>query len=283
MTRREPMRVGDKFGRLTVAEIFKDSTGYRAKCVCDCGAITYPYKGNLRRGLSKSCGCLQRDVRRAWVPKFTQEEIVQRRKEYRRSRPECSYEGCFKPRVAYGLCNLHYVRLRKGADLAVPARPVHRRTSTTEYNIWSGMKARCLNPGIKAYASYGGRGITVCDEWMEFEKFYEDMGPRPEGMSLDRIDNNKGYSKDNCRWATRTEQSRNRRDNHIYDIDGFRGTMKQVCEHLGIALGTVSSRIYGLGWPEYDAFTRPKRGSRNGHKASLRNRRVARSPTPTAF
>jgi hypothetical protein len=80
------------------------------------------------------------------------------------------------------------------------------------YNVWSQMKKRCLNPNHPKYRHYGGRGITVCNEWKEsFDRFVLDMGPRPPGRSLDRIDNDGNYSKENCRWATKGQSNRNRR------------------------------------------------------------------------
>jgi hypothetical protein len=84
-------------------------------------------------------------------------------------------------------------------------------TSPT-YNTWRGMKLRCYNKNREDYKHYGGRGIEVCERWRSsFVAFLEDMGPRPPGMTLDRIDVNKGYCKDNCRWATKAEQERNKR------------------------------------------------------------------------
>lgn len=82
---------------------------------------------------------------------------------------------------------------------------------TSTYNSWTAMKSRCLNPQNLRFSDYGGRGITICDRWLDFRNFLEDMGERPKGLTLDRKDNNKGYEPDNCRWATWAEQLANRK------------------------------------------------------------------------
>lgn len=89
----------------------------------------------------------------------------------------------------------------------------HRATGSPTYQSWRAMFTRCTNPNHVAYQRYGGRGITIAPEWGDFRNFLRDMGERPVGLSLDRIDNNRGYGPDNCKWSTPTEQANNRCNN----------------------------------------------------------------------
>ena len=87
----------------------------------------------------------------------------------------------------------------------------HGQSNTNTYRIWQGMIYRCSNPNLRIYKYYGGRGITVCERWHEFENFLQDMGERPKGLSIDRINNDGNYEPGNCRWATTSEQASNQR------------------------------------------------------------------------
>lgn len=116
---------------------------------------------------------------------------------------------------------------------------------------WSDMKKRCDNPKCKFYKNYGGRGIIYCKRWNIFENFLEDMDEKPEGKSLDRIDNNKGYSKKNCRWATAKEQNGNRSTGVWYEGE----YAVQASMRLGNYKNLVQKRIK-RGWPIKLAFTK---------------------------
>lgn len=120
----------------------------------------------------------------------------------------------------------------------------HGMSKSPEYRAWHEMRRRCLNPSRHEYANYGGRGITVCERWSVFENFYADMGDRPDKeYSLDRIDNNAGYSPDNCRWATRAQQARNRRDNNTVTLNGRLLTVTEAAEITGVDRHTIARRL----------------------------------------
>ncbi len=103
-----------------------------------------------------------------------------------------------------------------------PHNKSHGKGDTKIYHIWFAMVDRCENPNNPAFHNYGGRGIKVDAGWQSFEYFFLDMGERPEGCSLDRIDNSRNYSKDNCRWASKKEQSSNKRTNVWVEVEGVR-------------------------------------------------------------
>lgn len=114
-----------------------------------------------------------------------------------------------------------------------------------EYNVYNSMLIRCYNPKHKYYPIYGGRGIVVCERWKNsFLAFYEDMGPRPEGMTLDRKDGNGPYSKDNCRWATIIEQNNNLSTNVFIEYQDKRMTLAMWSREIGVPYDTLKQRYY---------------------------------------
>ena len=123
----------------------------------------------------------------------------------------------------------------------------HGMEGTPTYNSWAHMLTRCRNEKHKQYPQYGGRGIKVCERWLSFENFYEDMGEKPEGMSIDRIDNEGDYRKDNCRWASQKTQVRNRRNSPTYEWNGEKKSLAELAEMHGLKWRRVYERIRN-GW-----------------------------------
>lgn len=120
----------------------------------------------------------------------------------------------------------------------------HGMTGSTEYRIWQFMRDRCSNTKNSHYHLYGGRGITVCERWKtDFSAFLEDMGRRPRGTSIDRIDNDGNYEPGNCRWATIVEQNRNKRNNRFIEAMGKRQTMKEWSLELGKSVGCLDYHL----------------------------------------
>ena len=121
----------------------------------------------------------------------------------------------------------------------------HGQTGSPEYRAWKGIKERCFNPANPSYADYGGRGITVCDEWKNnFTVFLRDMGLKPSPKhSIDRKDNEGNYEPANCRWATVFEQQRNTRRSRYVEIDGVKMTLAEASVKIGVASSTIWMRL----------------------------------------
>jgi len=152
-------------------------------------------------------------------------------------------------------------------EAAVLARTTHGQTrggKSPEYLSWLGMRHRCYYERDKRYEIYGGRDIKVCDRWLEsFENFYADMGPRPSSKhSLDRIDNDGNYEPGNCRWATATEQVRNRSTSVSVMWDGRTQSLTEWAAETGLTYRILSDRLR-RGWSVERAFTTPKVGEQS--------------------
>lgn len=139
---------------------------------------------------------------------------------------------------------------------------------TRFYRIWVGMKTRCYNNKHTYFKHYGGKGIKVCKAWLDFQNFYKDMGPSYfehaeqfgiANTTLDRLNNSKNYSKKNCRWATRLEQSNNASNNILIKFRGSSKTIKEWAGKLGISYGVLWNRLYDQKMPLEKALTLKKR------------------------
>lgn len=124
---------------------------------------------------------------------------------------------------------------------------------------WEQMRARCYSPSNHKYGVYGARGITVCEAWRDsFEAFYRDMGDRPEGTTLGRIDNDGNYEPNNCRWETAADQAANRSDTVWIEVDGKREKLVDAARRAGLPRAVVYGRLK-MGWPVSEALSRPLR------------------------
>lgn len=136
----------------------------------------------------------------------------------------------------------------------------HGMVRSTEYEIWQGILQRCHNSNHRVYKNYGGRGIRVCKRWHQFKNFLADMGRRPEGLSLDRKNNDKGYSLENCRWATRQQQARNTRRSRYFTHEGIRLRLSDWAAKAGMSCQAFRYRLI-KGWPFDKALSTPVGGA----------------------
>lgn len=199
---------------------------------------------------------------------------------------KCSVLGCANDHYSKGICLMHYSRLRRHGSLELPPRKpnpnasgnrnkgsshnrfTHGMTRTRTYKSWSGMKRRCFNPDSDDYKNYGARGITVCERWMDFAKFYEDMGECPKGMTIDRVDTDGDYEPGNCRWADKATQSRNRRSVKlnfekaaaIREARSQGRPLASIAKEYGVHVSVVVKVVRGEAWV-------PSPDTLNSHRA----------------
>lgn len=153
--------------------------------------------------------------------------------------------------------------LRAAWDASTAHEHAHRYTKhgmshTPTWYIWSNLRGRCDDPKNIKYADYGGRGITYDPRWRLFINFFADMGARPEGMTLDRKNNDGNYCKENCRWVTRTVNANNRRSNVFVEYKGERLTVAQLAKRIPMDANTLRNRIAVLGYSVEQAVQLPR-------------------------
>jgi hypothetical protein len=209
---------GNRYGMLLVKSFAGVDKNRAAawNCECDCGTTTTVIANSLRRGLTKSCGnhlpSKTADIEGQRFGMWTVKEFVEV-DNHRMAKWKCI---CDCGNV--GIVSTNSLRTNNSTNCGCRQATTtclqftkHGKYKTAEYQAWASMKQRCNNKKNPQYPNYGGRGIKVCEQWNTFETFYSDMGKRPDGLSIDRINNDGDYEPSNCRWATIIEQNNNQR------------------------------------------------------------------------
>jgi hypothetical protein len=250
--------------------------GTKWMCRCDCGVEREVKSASLRRGLSTSCGCRQREILvKDMVGERYGRLVVKERAGSIRDIAQwlCVCDCGKETRVTGDALRRGNTRscgclLNEARKIAGRANKTHGMSYTPTHKSWSAMKGRCSNPKDDSYANYGGRGIKVCDRWNSFENFFADMGEAPSGLTIDREDVNGNYEPSNCRWATDTEQARNTRVNRIINAFGKSMTLADWGDETGLDVETISTRIK-RGWTIEKALTTKPGNNAGGKRLNL--------------
>lgn len=262
MPRKPEDLTGRKFGKLTAIRRCDELPNKYGKWVwlCDCGQEAIAISFHVKSGTTKSCGCLVRNPSGLKIgDKYGLLTLLGNATGTVASRGAWNWLcDCGNQTVLRSAPVLNGNQVSCGcyAKAGLNGRPKHGMHKTKTYASWVRMKARCY--GNNSPEHYKNRGIRVCDRWINsFESFYEDMGDRPEGMSLERIDFNADYSPENCRWATQQEQVRNTRRTIFVTVNGEKMCLKDACEIKGIPYARIMSRIHGAGREPQEALDAP--------------------------
>lgn len=256
--------IGERFNKFLV--IKRDGNDKRGQstwlCKCDCGTEKVINQWDLRSGNTKSCGCCRYKYKDLLNQRFSRLVVV--------AKADTSKDGSIKWKCKCDCGGQAIARgqaLRSGSTKScgclrrenrLSAVVVHGQSESKEYHAWQSMKRRCNNVNNPAWKDYGGRGITVSEEWMQsFDNFIKDMGVAPDNSyTLGRINNEQGYCKENCRWETRAQQAVNTRQNLFLTFEGKSLTLAEWSRVVGILPVTIKGRLK-LGWSVERALTTP--------------------------
>lgn len=274
MAKRQNFKYGDKIGKAIYLYDTEPYIGKNRKKVrkamfkCMCNNEFVAAISQVKLGIIHSCGCYHKQrVKECNTIKYNIGDVingfvylgdVSSEKKYRHSKficPNCNNE--FVTRIGT-IKNTDIKKCKQcsSKDFVIQATR-HGMSRTPEYNSWELMRDRCYKETNESYGNYGGKGITVCDSWKySFENFINDMGLKPgKNYTIDRINSNGHYTKENCKWATKREQALNRSTTVIVEINGIKKSFIEWVEDFGVNYQTARSR-YRAGWPIDKVFAR---------------------------
>lgn len=258
---------GQKFGRLAAISHFRKEGRIKWYCICDCGGSTITGLQNLKSGKTQSCGCLQRertsqanfkDLTGKRFGKLTVISIHGKAGEKNTYLCQCD---CGNKIVVLGNNLVSGATNSCGCIRRETTRKLklsHGKHGTRLYTCWKNMLNRCNDPKNKEYKNYGARGISVCEEWRDFNSFFKwaTSNGYSDSLTIDRINVNKGYSPDNCRWADLHTQARNKTNNRVFSLNGETMVLEDWSKRLGVDSSTIRCRLK-QGWSIEDALTKP--------------------------
>ena len=290
--------IGKTYGQLTVVGLDVDPRKILA--VCACGKEKAILRGSIRSGKSTSCGCgvvnavkergriateirMQKESQPGYIPKISKPRSKKIASLIGKKFGRITFTGdSGDPKHLDAVCDCGKVIKARFSDvsrgrtvscgcfaLEWSRRPkmflkTHGKSHQPTWRSWMSMKGRCHAPNKADSKNYKERGILVCDRWLGskgFENFYSDMGDRPIGMTIDRINNDLGYSPDNCKWSTVGEQMSNRRNTMRLVIDGESKTALEWSNLTGVSYHLIRSRVYS-GWDHKRAVFDPVQESK---------------------
>lgn len=265
---------GRRFGKLFVECAERQANDYQTiwRCRCECGNICYVRGYALTSGKTKSCGCARYTASRFRFKDLTGQrfgyltlvEFDHRGEDYKsyfRAKCDCGKEIVVQ---GYQLTSGHTKSCGcKKGEMNGEVHKKHNRSGSRIYRIWQGIKNRCLNTQLKVYPLYGGRGITIFDEWLGengFQAFYDwaMANGYKENLSIDRIDNDMGYFPENCRWVSMKIQANNTRRNVTYEYNGERLTISEMATKYNVPYKLLYKRLHNFGWSVNEAVAKPK-------------------------
>jgi len=272
---------GNRYGKLVAIRKTGSKNGAVWLFQCDCGNTIEKRIAYVRYGSTRSCGCGMGTKGKVYHKDLTGKKFGRLMvTEFLGKDKDCHYRYRVKCSCGTEFIELGYFLTSGRITMCQRcANSTHRMSKTKLYRKWMGMKMRCLNKNSPAYKDYGGRGITICEEWLDPVKFFDwayehGYNENQDGWecSIDRKDVNKGYFPDNCRFVNKKVQMRNQRRTRYVEYEGMKLSIAEAAEVTGISYCAIQHRL-NSGWNDYDATHIQNAKGKNGYTAQYFNQK----------